>query len=262
MKTLMNFQTKLLMIKKLLLLFTLFAGIFSALEAEQTLPKITGQPKHIYDFAQVLTADQLSQIESFLMGYEDSTSTQIAVLIESDLNGYDVFDRAMFVAREWKIGQKDKNNGILLYIAVNDHKYHTVVANAAQGKLNDGIVGDIQRDFLVPGLKSNDYYSAIFNTVNAYASALKGEFKGTSFKRKKAKFPKFIVPLIIILLILLFRKRGNGGGFGSSGFYTPPIFMGGGFGGGFGGGSSSGGSSWGGFGGGGGFDGGGAGGSW
>ena len=62
----------------------------------------------IYDFSQVLSADQLNQIESFLMGYEDSTSTQIAVLIESDLNGYDVFDRAMFVAREWKIGQKDK----------------------------------------------------------------------------------------------------------------------------------------------------------
>ncbi len=259
MRIQMNFQTKLLMIKKLSLLFILFLGTFYASKAEQTLPNISGQPKHIYDLANVLNADQLSQIETFLLRYEDSTSTQIAVLIESDLNGYDIFDRAMFVAREWKIGQKDKNNGILLYIAVNDHKYYTVVANAAQGKLNDGLVGDIQREFLVPGLKSNDYYSAMFNTVNAYASALKGEFKGTSFKKKKAKFPKFIVPLLIIVLILLFRKRGNGGGFGSSGFYTPPIFMGGGFGGGS---SSGGGSSWGGFGGGGGFDGGGSGGSW
>ncbi len=255
----MNFQTKLLMIKKLFSLFLLFLGTLTAVRAEQILPPISGQPKHIYDFAQVLTAQQINQIETFLLNYEDSTSTQIAVLIESDLNGYDVFDRAMFVARGWKIGQKDVNNGILLYIAVNDHKYQTLVANAAQGKLNDGLVGDIQREFLVPALKSNDYYGAIFNTVNAYASALKGEFKGTSFKKKKAKFPKFIVPLLIILLILIFRKRGNGGGFGSSGFYTPPIFMGSGFGGGS---SSGGGSSWGGFGGGGGLDGGGSGGSW
>ena len=59
------------MIKKLILLFSLFVGTFSALEAKQTLPKISGQPKHIYDFSQVLNADQLSQIESFLMGYED-----------------------------------------------------------------------------------------------------------------------------------------------------------------------------------------------
>lgn len=246
------------MIKKLFTLFFIFVGTFSAIYAEQTLPPISGQPKHIYDFAQVLNAEQLSQIESFLMDYEDSTSTQIAVLIESDLNGYDAFDRALFVAREWKIGQKDLNNGILLYIAVNDHKYYTLVASGAQGRLNDGLVGEIEREFLVPALKSNDYYGAIYHTVSAYASALKGEFKGTSFKKKKAKFPKFIVPLLIIFLILLFRKRGNGGGFGSRGFYTPPIFMGGSF----GGGSSSGGSSWGGFGGGGGFDGGGAGGSW
>ena len=137
-----------------------------------------------------------------------------------------------------------------------------MVANGAQGKLNDGLVGEIQREYLVPGLKSGNYFSAILNTVNAYSDALHGEFKGKSFKKKKAKFPKFIIPLIIILLILLFRKRGNGGGFGRSGFYSPPIFFGGGFGSGFGGGSSSGGSSWGGFGGGGGFDGGGAGGSW
>ena len=250
------------MIKRFFLLFYLFVVTLTAAFSEQQLPFVSGQPKHIYDFAKVLSPEQIAQIEAVLLNYEDTTSTQIAVLIEPDLNGIDVYDRALFVARNWEIGQKNLNNGILLYIAVNDHKYHTMVANGAQGKLNDGLVGEIQREYLVPGLKSGNYFSAILNTVNAYSDALHGEFKGKSFKKKKAKFPKFIIPLIIILLILLFRKRGNGGGFGRSGFYSPPIFFGGGFGSGFGGGNSSGGSSWGGFGGGGGFDGGGAGGSW
>ena len=250
------------MTKRFFLLFYLFFWTFISAFSEQQLPFISGQPKHIYDFAKVLSPEQIAQIESVLLNYEDTTSTQIAVLIESDLNGVDVYDRAIFIARNWRIGQKDLNNGILLYIAVNDHKYYTMVANGVQGKLNDGLVGEIQREYLVPGLKSGNYFSALLNTVNAYADALHGEFKGKSFKKKKVKFPKFVVPLIIILLILLFRKRGNGGGFGRGGFYSPPIFFGSGFGSGFGGSSSSGGSSWGGFGGGGGFDGGGAGGSW
>lgn len=251
------------MIKYIFCFLYFVGGTFSCVFSQQQLPDIAGQPRHIYDFANVLSAEELSKIESVLLHYEDTTSTQIAVLIEPDLNGIDVFDRAMFIARNWQIGQAQKNNGILLYIAVNDHKYQTIVANGAQGKLNDGLVGEIQREFLVPALKAGNYFSAILNTVNAYCDALNGEFTGKAFKKKKSKFPKFVIPLVIIFLILLFRKRGNGGGFGRSGFYSPPIFYGGGFGSGFGGGSSSsGGSSWGGFGGGGGFDGGGAGGSW
>lgn len=250
------------MIKKLFLLFYLFLGTLTLAYPEQQLPNISGQPRHIYDFAGVLNAEQLNEIERVLLAYEDTTSTQIAVLIESDLNGIDVYDRALFIAREWKIGQKDVNNGILLYISTNDHKYYTLVATGAQGKLNDGLVGEIQREYLVPGLKAGNYFSAVLNTVNAYSDALHGEFKGKSIKKKKTKFPKFVIPLIIIFLILLFRKRGNGGGFNRGGYYTPPIFFGSGFGNGFGSSSGSGGSSWGGFGGGGGFDGGGAGGSW
>ena len=258
----MNCPTKLHMIKKLFFLAYCFLGTLTFAFSEQQLPNISGQPKHIYDLAGVLNAEQLIEIERVLLAYEDTTSTQIAVLIESDLNGIDVFDRALFISRGWKIGQKDLNNGILLYISVNDHKYYTMVGTGAQGKLNDGLVGEIEREYLVPGLKAGNYFSGILNTVNAYTDALHGEFQGKAIKKKKTKFPKFVIPLIIIFLILLFRKRGNGGGFTRSGFYSPPIFFGTGFGNGFGSSSDSGGSSWGGFGGGGGFDGGGAGGSW
>lgn len=244
-------------------IFILTGFLFNIILGEQVLPAISNPPKHIYDYAGVLNQSQLATIENLLMRYEDSTSTQIAVLIEKSSKDYDVFDRAMFVARGWKIGQEGKNNGVLLYIASDDHKYHTVVANKAQARLNDGLVGEIQRNSLVPFLKNGDYFNGILNTVSEYQNVLSGEFKGTSFKRKKSKFPKFVIPLIIVFLILLFSKRGNGGGgFNRGGFYTPPIWLGGmgGLGGNSGGGG--GGSDWGGFGGGGGFDGGGAGGSW
>lgn len=257
----MNFPTKSHMIKQLRIYILLFIGfLVQSVGGQQVLPETSNPPKHIYDYAGVLSEDQLNDIEKFLMQYEDSTSTQIAVLIEPSLNGLDVFDRALFVARGWKIGQADKNNGVLLYIAVNDHKYYTIVANKAQAKLTDGRVGVIQTEELVPLLKQGDYYNAIYNTVNEYMKVLSDEFSGSRFKKKKSKFPKFIIPLIIIFLILVFRKRGNGGGgFGSGGFYPPPIWFGGSS---SDSSSSSSSSDWGGFGGGGGFDGGGAGGSW
>ena len=174
--------------RKLLFASFLFVGTLTAAFSEQQLPFVSGQPKHIYDFAKVLSPEQIAQIEAVLLNYEDTTSTQIAVLIEPDLNGIDVYDRALFIAREWKIGQKDVNNGILLYISTNDHKYYTLVATGAQGKLNDGLVGEIQREYLVPGLKAGNYFSAVLNTVNAYSDALHGEFKGKSIKKKKTKF--------------------------------------------------------------------------
>ena len=185
------------MIKYIFCFLYFVGGTFSCVFSQQQLPDIAGQPRHIYDFANVLSAEELSKIESVLLHYEDTTSTQIAVLIEPDLNGIDVFDRAMFIARNWQIGQAQKNNGILLYIAVNDHKYQTIVANGAQGKLNDGLVGEIQREFLVPALKAGNYFSAILNTVNAYCDALNGEFTGKAFKKKKSKFPKSTVKHII-----------------------------------------------------------------
>lgn len=245
---------------------------FATLRAEQVLPIFKG---HINDYASALNASQIQTLEDFLFHYEDSTGVQIAVVIEKSTNGYAVFDRAQFIARGWKVGQADQNNGILLYIATVDHKMQTVVARKSQEKLGAARLGQIHEEFLFPYLKNKDYFTGIQQTTMAYIQALNGKFKGNATRKNKNGKGGYL-SLIIALIVLIFiakSGRGGGGGFTKNGRYNSsglgylPLFMGG-FGGGFGGGGSGGGgfgggsSSWGGFGGGGGFDGGGAGGSW
>lgn len=234
--------------------------------AQQKLPQYVN---YINDYAEVLSKDDEYYLNNELLKpFTDSTSVEIAVVIEKSLNGVDVFDRAMFIARGWKIGDANLNNGILVYLAIDDRKYHIVTAENAQGLLTDGIVGEIGRKELVPGLKKGDYFNAIRNTVYALALTVVEDFKGKSReKKKKEEFPYAVIPILFfILFYLIFIRRGGGGGFSRRGFYSPPVFFwGSGFGGGHshgGFGGSSGGGGFGGFGGGGGFNGGGAGGSW
>ena len=261
MKIRMNYPMKLpktKFTKYVLLLFGLLAG-FNLLFAKQEVPKYTN---FLNDYADVLEPSEERMLNRLLSDFQDSVGVQIAVVLEAN-SEYDAFDRGMFISRAWQIGDKGVNNGILVYLNIGGRKYHIITADKTQGKLTDGIVGDIGRNSLVPYLKTGDYYNAVRETVYALAIAVKGEFKGRNKSNKKSESVlSVLAPILLFLLFyLLFVRRGGCGGYSRRGFCTPPIFFGGsGFGGGFGGGGSSGG--FGGFGGGGGFNGGGAGGSW
>lgn len=240
-------------IKALLVLLCLFYGRFGLAQTKYNIPSYIG---HINDFAGVLQSQEIQQLEKFLLSYEDSTSTQIAVVIEKKLNGKEANDRAIEFARGWGVGSKEKNNGVLLYLAIEDRKYFTQTSQATQGKLTDGVVGEIQRDYLVPNLKKGDYFSAISQTLVAYTQALQGEFVAGKKQSNSTGNGFFIVVVVLIIIIILINNNRNGRGFKRGGVYWFPT------GGWNGGGSGGGGGDWGGFGGGGGFDGGGAGGSW
>jgi uncharacterized protein len=176
------------------------------------------------------------------------------------------------------VGVEGKNNGMLLYIAVDDRKFHTVTAEQLQDRLSASRIGQIHQDYLVPNLRNGDYALAIDQTTQAFELAIRNKFKGRATKKgKKGSYAGLLITAIILILIALTGRGGGGGGRGysrrgyyNSGLGSNPLFwgaMGSGFGRGWGGGSSGGfggggSSDWGGFGGGGGFNGGGAGGSW
>lgn len=256
------------MIKLPLTIIAIIIGCMGSLKAEQTLPAYKG---HVNDYANVLSAAQIKQLDEILFAYEDSTSSQIAVVLEPSANGLAAIDRAMFLARGWGVGQKNKNNGILLYIAINDRKFFTVTADQMQDKLGASRLGQIENDFLVPNLRNQDYFNAIAQTTQAFEQALMGKFKGKATRKRKSGTRGWLSIVVAIVLLIIMSRGGGGGGYRRNGRYNsgvgawPLLFMGGFGGGGGGGGSGFGGggsSDWGGFGGGGGFNGGGAGGSW
>lgn len=244
---------------KLILLFVFcFSFLSPFAQNENTVPNYKG---FVNDFANVLTPEEVQGLNQFLLSYEDSTSTQIAVCIEKSLNGRDEFNRSLEIVRTWKVGQAGVNNGVLIYIAIEERKIFIQTADKTQGVLTDYETSFIIKNSISPEFKKGNYYQGISNGIVDIISVLGGEFNKSQKPSKGSIVPIiiFLVLIFIVVFIISRNNKNNGGGLSRRGFY--PFPMGGG-GGSWGGGSGGGGGSWGGFGGGGGFNGGGAGGGW
>ena len=230
-------------------------------QAQDKLPSPVG---FVNDFAGVLASDQEASLESFLEAYKDSSGNEIAVVIESSLKGGDEFQRSLDYARTWQIGEKGVNNGVLMYIAIEDHKIFIQTADKTQGVMTDYVTKLIIEKGIAPEFKQGNYYQGIYNGIVSITEVLAGEFKPPVKQKGKGSnipFAGLIAIIVIFAIISRFNNRNRGGGIGRRGLYSfPQTWLGGG-GGRWGGGGSSGGG-FGGFGGGGGFNGGGAGGSW
>jgi len=223
----------------------------------------------VNDYTTTLTPEQRQTLENKLVQIDDSTSTQIAVIIVPSLDGYDVADAATELGTSWGIGGK-KNNGVVLLICVdkNNHKVNISPGYGLEGALTDITASHIIEDVIVPNFKGDDYYRGIDEGTDAIIKAVKGEY---STPRASRSIGKGGVKLIIIIIIIVFFLVVRGGGGRGGGFMSrrgsilgPMILsdlLGGRGGGGWSGGGSSGGGGFGGFGGG-GFGGGGASGSW
>lgn len=237
----------------------------------------------VTDYTGTLRDEQRNLLEHKLATFADSTSTQIAVVIIKTVGDYDINDYGQKLGRAWGIGEKGKNNGVLLLVALGDRKVAIQTGYGAEGAVTDYATHDIIQKDIVPRFKQGDYYAGIDEATDDLIKLMKGEYKATGKHKKNVKDDGgpigFIVIIVIVVLIIVFRNRGGGGGhiIGSRGGASPFWwFLGGamlgrgsggwgGFsdgGGGFGG--SSGGDSGGGFGGfgGGDFGGGGSSGSW
>jgi len=224
--------------------------------AQQDIPIVH---QRVNDETGTLSPAEVSTLESSLAQFEKETSNQIVVLIVPSTQGDSFEDYSLRVAEKNKLGKKGRDNGVLLFIAKEDHNLRIEVGYGLEGSLPDAVSGQIIRRVIVPKFKQDDYFGGIQSGLEAIMQATKGEYKGAQENNGIKKFK----PLIVILMILLFGvlPRIFGGGrkhyVGSSGYSS-----GGGFFGGFGGGSSGGGGFGGFSGGGGSFGGGGASGSW
>jgi uncharacterized protein len=243
-------------------------------------PKPTkANPDAVYDYANLLSSGEKAALENKLIKYSDTTSTQIVVVIIKSLKGESIGMLTPEWGQKWGVGQKGKDNGVIILLAQKERKIWISPGYGAENKLTAGIVGQITRNRIIPFFKKGDYFGGLDEGVNSIIEVLNGEFTGQRRQSSSEGIPAgviiFLVIFFFVLLSILSNNKRNGGGGnhrgrGSTGSDLLDIiilsnlgkggFGGGGSSGGFGGGSSGGGFG-GGFGGG-GFSGGGAGGSW
>lgn len=225
--------------------------------------------RHFNDYAGVVSSGTAAQLDNTLENFERESSDQIVVAVfprmQSDSS---VEDYTVRVARAWKVGQKDRNNGVVLFVFVQEHKVFIQVGYGLEGALPDAICKRIIDEQITPRFKSGDFDGGLAAGVQGIIAAVKGEYKGTGQTVADSRgrsmdsggFAAVLVPILffgfIALVFFIFLSKQNGRIYGSGGW----ISTGGGWG---GGGFSGGGGGGGGFSGGGGsFGGGGAGGGW
>lgn len=249
----------------LLLLLPFFA-------AAKEVPPAPNPPKLVNDFAGILSSGEVQALEQKLVAYDDSTSTQIAVVIEETLDGDDVFDYSYRLATAWGIGREGKNNGILIYVAIGDRKLWIQTGYGTEGFLPDALAKRIIERVIAPNFRNQNYYKGLDEATNAIIQLGNGEYVNEDPVGTQGNLPIPVIIIFVVLfivIIIIISKGGGGGGYRRSGRYDSGgggwIIFGPGSGGGWSGGGSSGwgggGGGFGGFGGG-GFGGGGAGGSW
>ena len=246
---------------KHLLYFLFFIPCITNLSAQEVLPK-PNPPRLVVDAANMLSPDQVQILERKLVAFNDSTSNQIAIVTINDLNDVPVEDYANKLFRAWGIGNAKNNNGVLILVAKNDHRFRIEVGYGLEGAITDLQSGDIIANDLRPNFKEGDYYQGLDEAVNSLEEAaakeykVRGESKEDSGGRGGGNILGFII-IVIIIIIIIGRGRGGGrGGMmsrrGYGGWWIPGMFPGGGSwgsGGGFGGGGFGGGGGGGGFGG-------------
>lgn len=134
-------------------------------------PFLTGR---VTDNAQILSDETRKAVTANLKAHEEKTTNQIAVLTVPTLDGVSIEEYAVTVFNTWKLGQKGKDNGILLIVAPKDRKLRIEVGYGLEGTMTDGIAGSIIRNAITPFFKNNDYDRGIDEGVRAIINVLEG----------------------------------------------------------------------------------------
>ncbi len=241
------------------LVFFLFC--FSILLSGQRFPAKPSPPRLVNDYTSTLSQREQRELENKLVRYNDTTSTQIAVVILQDIGGDDINLYTAELAAEWEIGQKGKDNGLLILLSLDDRKISIQVGYGLEPILTDALSKQIIDNYITPKFRQGNFYAGLDSGTDQIIKVLAGEFKGSPPPKKDKKpFPWIVIAIIAAFFILSFFRKGGGG---NRNYRRGGGYWIGGFGSGYsgGGGFGSSGGGFGGFGGG-SFGGGGASGSW
>jgi uncharacterized protein len=247
--------------RRLSFLFVLVFGLALARGAEVMSPA----PQYNFnDYAHVVQPSTAEALDRQLAQFERDTSNQLVVVVyptmQTDSSLEDYTQRLL---DSWHVGQKDRNNGAVLFVFVQEHKIRIGTNYGLESTLTDALCKRIIEDEIAPHFRTGDYDGGLQAGVTAMMAAVRGEYTGsgsTVHDRQGGMnsllgipFPLILFLVFIVWSVLRSRRHVVYGSSGRSGIWGggPWIFPGGGFGG--GGGGGGGGGSW----GGGGFSGGG-----
>jgi uncharacterized protein len=199
---------------RIFLLIILFTGTAIA----QDLPEKPVPPRLVNDFAGMLNSQEVNALESKLVAFDDSTSTQIAIVTVSNLDGFEVADYAQRLAEKWGIGQKGLDNGMLILIKpkTDDSRGQVSIAQGygLEGAIPDITCGEIIDYEILPAFREGDYFGGLDRATTILMQLASGEFSAGEYGKKKkgdlSGFAPFLIIIIIFIIIMFIRSNGGG----------------------------------------------------
>lgn len=167
----------------------------------QEFPEKPNPPRLVNDFTKTLSPQEVSSLENKLVAYNDSTSTQIAIVMITSLGGFAVEEYSFELAERWGIGQKGKNNGVLVFVAKEDRKIFIATGYGMEGVMPDGLVKRIVESDIKPYFKNGDYYGGLDKGTDSMFRLAAGEYKA---EERKSSGKDGGPPILIIVGILFF----------------------------------------------------------
>ncbi|MFM7217176.1 MAG: TPM domain-containing protein, partial [Bacteroidota bacterium] len=159
----------------------------------------------VTDFAGVLAAEQRQALEAKLVSFDDSTSTQVSIVLMTSIGSYEIADYAVQLYNKWGIGRKGKDNGVLILVAVKDKKVFINTGYGIEGALPDALCKRIVERDIVPHFKAGDYYGGLDAATTSIIGLVKGEFSADGYRTKNSKkgSPLFFVLIALIIFVLV-----------------------------------------------------------
>ncbi len=235
-----------------LLLSWLAVGGLAA--AELRFPELTGR---VVDEAGLLSPEARARLEAQLAAFERKTSDQVVVVTLKSLQGYEIAAYGYQLGRHWGIGQKGRDNGVLLIVAPQERAVRIEVGYGLEGTLTDAVSSTIIRTVLVPAFKSGKFESGIEAAVAAILAAIDGTYQPLPAQPAGGDPEDWVAVPVLFLVIFIFflatflrgarrdpgttvlGRRRTGSMLGTGGYGLGGFGRGGGSGGGFSGGGGS-----------------------
>ena len=188
---------------RLLLVVVMFLN-FSL--GEGAVPPKPTRDIYVQDLAGVMDSESKAKILQIGRALDEKTTAQVVVVTVPSLEGQDLESYSLELMRAWGIGQKDKNNGVLLLLAVKERKSRIEVGYGLEGDLPDGKTGRIQDEYMLPAFKEGKYGQGLLQGYGAIAQVIEKSAAGVT--QEPAAFLGDSVPIWAVLGIIILLPIG------------------------------------------------------
>ncbi len=198
---------------KAFLLFLITLLTYAA--GAQNLPERPFPPRLVNDFAGLLNPQEINSLENKLVAFNDSTTTQIAIVVVDDLNGYDVSDYAQRLGEKWGVGQQGFDNGMIIVVKTRTESSQGKISiqqgYGLEGAIPDILCGQVIDYEILPSFREGRYYEGLDKATDALMSLARGEFPADKYSKKSDLSALAPIIIFIIIIIIIVSMRSGGG---------------------------------------------------